>query len=90
MKQENIVEKALAILSRQPKSQPPKGITVADVLRVLPRAKVILPTVEDLTKPKSCEHCGANKHAKIVRRTWPDGKLDWMCQRCGREANPNQ
>jgi hypothetical protein len=66
----------------------PKGITVADVQSVSPGAKVNLPTAEDLdlTKPKSCQHCNGNEHAKIVQRTWPDGRKDWACHGCGRKA----
>jgi hypothetical protein len=71
-------------LSKQ-KLQPSKGITIADVLRVFPGAKVILPTAEDLTKP-SCQHCVGNEHAKVVKRTWSDGRWDWMCHRCGRRV----
>ena len=79
------------------KPSKPKGITVADVLAVFPGAKAILPTVEDLTKPHKCEHCNGgskdkkqkgdnNKHARIVKRTWPNGKWDWMCHACGSAA----
>ena len=84
MKQENIIEKALAILNQRREKPKPTGITLVDVLNVFHGSKVILPTIEDLTKPKSCEHCGDSEHARIVKRTWPNGKWDWMCHRCGR------
>ena len=54
-------------------------ITVKDVLAVFPCARVV---AED--KPQRCEHCAGNKHAKIVKRTWANGKRDCMCHRCGR------
>ncbi len=57
------------------------GVTVADVLRVFPGARVI------------CRHCDKQKSVpewrrggKIIRRVWPDGRIDWGCHYCGREA----
>jgi hypothetical protein len=82
--EDNVVQKALRLIQGGLSKPKPKGVTVADALRVFPGAKVIPPLIEDLTKPKSCEHCVGNKHAKIVKRTWANGKWDWMCHRCGR------
>jgi hypothetical protein len=28
------------------------------------------------------------RKADIVKRTWPDGRWDWMCHSCGREVKP--
>jgi hypothetical protein len=90
MKQEeNIVEKALAILNDK-RERPKMGVTVADVLRVFPGAKVILPTTEDLTKPKSCKHCSDDhipawrRGGKIVEVRWTDGRVTRQCHFCGR------
>jgi len=82
-KNKNIIEKALAILNRR-QEKPKTGIALADVLALFPGAKVYPPSIEDLTKPKSCQHCAGNKHARIVKRTWANGKRDCMCHRCGR------
>ena len=60
------------------------GITVDNVLRVFPGAKVIYLT--DERKTDVCKRCGANRYAKIVRRTWRNGRSHWMCHRCGREV----
>lgn len=42
--------------------------------------------VEDSKSPHQCheKQCADSRHAKVVMRTWPDGKWDWMCHRCGR------
>jgi hypothetical protein len=81
---DDVVQRALRLIQGGLSKTKPKGITVADVLRVFPGAKVIPPSIEDLTKPKECEHCAGNQYAKIVKRTWANGKRDWMCHRCGR------
>jgi hypothetical protein len=39
---------------------------------------------EPKSQPGACEHCEGNPHAKIVKRTWANGKRDWACHRCGR------
>lgn len=31
----------------------------------------------------------AKRQSKIVRRKWPDGRSDWMCTYCSREAKVN-
>jgi hypothetical protein len=75
----------------KPTNSKPKGITIADVLSVFPGSKIVavagLP-FDDVVegKPKVCKRCGDNKHARIVRRVWPDGRWDWCCHACGREA----
>jgi hypothetical protein len=81
---DDIVQKALRLIQGGLSKVKPKGITVADVLRVFPGAKVIPPSVEDLTKPKECKHCAGNQYAKIVKRTYPSDDWHWMCHRCGR------
>jgi hypothetical protein len=52
-----------------------------EVLRVFPSAEVI-------QLPRRCNHCSDDKRARVVKRTWPDGRWDWMCHRCGREVKP--
>src|SRR5262249_39580174 len=43
-------------------------------------------TPEESRGPHRCQekYCIDSAHAKVVMRTWPGGKWDWMCHRCGR------
>ena len=56
-------------------------ITVNDILKVFAGSKVVLKD-----KPLFCEDCGKNPYATIVPRAWADGRWDWCCHGCGREA----
>src|SRR5215510_5662518 len=63
------------------------GITAQDVLDIFPGAKIII-----TNKPQSCDHCSKDnipewrRGGKIVLRTWPDGRTEWCCHYCGRNA----
>jgi hypothetical protein len=35
-----------------------------------------------------CSDCGDDPHAKVVRRTYANGKWDFMCHKCGRTVKP--
>jgi hypothetical protein len=88
------VKRALRLIQGGLSAKPSKsnGITVADVLRVFPGSKVYLPTADDLSKPDRCRYCDTNstpkwrRGGKITLRTWPDGRREWACSFCGREA----
>jgi hypothetical protein len=41
-------------------------------------------TAEVRKGPHTCKHCSDG--AKIIMRTWPNSKWDWMCRCCGREV----
>jgi len=68
------------------------GVTVADVLRVFPGARVVEQPIDE-AKPSSCSHCNGErvplwrKAGKIVQRTEPDGTPYWACHYCGRRTN---
>jgi hypothetical protein len=73
------------------------GITAGDVLRVFPGARIVRDDkARTIRLDQRCEHCsnskelegapGWRRHGKIVKRTWPDGRWDWMCSFCGRAA----
>jgi hypothetical protein len=63
------------------------GITAQDVLDVFPGASIV---AKD--KPQLCGHCSKDnvpewrRGGSIVRRVWPDGRAEWCCHYCGREA----
>jgi len=42
--------------------------------------------VEDSKGPHQCQEtqCADSRHARVVMRTFPNGKWHWMCHRCGR------
>ena len=54
------------------------GIAAQDVLDAFPGSRIIA-----TDKPAACAHCGGGS---IVFRAWPDGRREWCCSYCGREA----
>jgi hypothetical protein len=34
--------------------------------------------------PFRCLNCGDDPLSKVVMRTWPNSKWDWMCHKCGK------
>jgi hypothetical protein len=67
-----------------------KGITVTDMLRVFPGAKVV-----SVTGPRSCRPCSRDhvptwrRGGKMIEVTLADGTVTSMCHYCGRRAERN-
>ncbi len=86
---DRLVARQLADDLREKSKQP--GISVADVLRIFPGARIIAQPTDE-PKPTCCSHCDKEsiprwrRGGKIIQRMELDGGPLWACHYCGRRS----